>query len=140
VAQQATEPVRDTEPDLLFNHSARVYYFGSRDWSRSRYLRRHRSVGPIAGTVTTLVNLSIAFAHCARHFRELVIVVMPTVRGAPLAMAGPRAGWIDALRLKEHRPLSTLVVGYPPMLEAIVNLNLGRRQPVKYATERTHSK
>jgi len=29
LAREATELVRDTEPPLLFNHSARVYYFGS---------------------------------------------------------------------------------------------------------------
>ena len=29
LAQEATELVRDTEPSLLFNHSTRVYYFGS---------------------------------------------------------------------------------------------------------------
>src|ERR1035438_614836 len=29
LAREATELVRDTEPSLLFNHSARVYYFGS---------------------------------------------------------------------------------------------------------------
>ena len=29
LARQATELVRDTEPPLLFNHSTRVYYFGS---------------------------------------------------------------------------------------------------------------
>jgi hypothetical protein len=28
-AQEATEMVRDTESPLLFNHSTRVYYFGS---------------------------------------------------------------------------------------------------------------
>src|SRR6202048_3034160 len=29
LAREATELVRDTEPSLLFNHSTRVYYFGS---------------------------------------------------------------------------------------------------------------
>ncbi|SRR5258707_1683951 len=29
LAQEVTELVRDTEPSLLFNHSTRVYYFGS---------------------------------------------------------------------------------------------------------------
>jgi HD domain len=29
LARQVTELVRDTEPSLLFNHSSRVYYFGS---------------------------------------------------------------------------------------------------------------
>jgi hypothetical protein len=29
LAQEATELVRDTESPLLFNHSSRVYYFGS---------------------------------------------------------------------------------------------------------------
>src|SRR6202521_4946273 len=29
LAREATELVRDTEPPLLFNHSTRVYYFGS---------------------------------------------------------------------------------------------------------------
>ena len=29
LARKATELVRDTEPSLLFNHSTRVYYFGS---------------------------------------------------------------------------------------------------------------
>src|SRR5262245_65631126 len=29
VAREATELVRDTESTLLFNHSTRVYYFGS---------------------------------------------------------------------------------------------------------------
>jgi hypothetical protein len=29
LAQEATELVRDTESPLLFNHSTRVYYFGS---------------------------------------------------------------------------------------------------------------
>ena len=29
LAEEATELVRDTEPSLLFNHSTRVYYFGS---------------------------------------------------------------------------------------------------------------
>jgi HD superfamily phosphodiesterase len=29
LAQEVTELVRDTEPPLLFNHSTRVYYFGS---------------------------------------------------------------------------------------------------------------
>jgi HD superfamily phosphodiesterase len=29
LAREATELVRDTEPQLLFNHSTRVYYFGS---------------------------------------------------------------------------------------------------------------
>jgi hypothetical protein len=29
LAREATELVRDTEPNLLFNHSTRVYYFAS---------------------------------------------------------------------------------------------------------------
>jgi HD domain len=29
LANQITEFIRDTEPDLLFNHSSRVYYFGA---------------------------------------------------------------------------------------------------------------
>jgi hypothetical protein len=29
LAQAATELVRDTESDLLFHHSTRVYYFGA---------------------------------------------------------------------------------------------------------------
>lgn len=29
LARQVTELIRDTEPSLLFNHSSRVYYFGS---------------------------------------------------------------------------------------------------------------
>jgi len=29
LAREATELVRDTESPLLFNHSTRVYYFGS---------------------------------------------------------------------------------------------------------------
>jgi hypothetical protein len=35
LAHDATELVRDTEPALLFNHSTRVFYFGSlagKDW------------------------------------------------------------------------------------------------------------
>jgi hypothetical protein len=32
LCKQITELVRDTEPDLLFNHSSRVYYFGALDW------------------------------------------------------------------------------------------------------------
>ena len=29
LCKQVTELVRDTEPELLFNHSSRVYYFGA---------------------------------------------------------------------------------------------------------------
>ena len=29
LCRQITELVRDTEPELLFNHSSRVYYFGA---------------------------------------------------------------------------------------------------------------
>src|ERR1700750_2869785 len=29
LASEITELVRDTEPELLFNHSSRVYYFGA---------------------------------------------------------------------------------------------------------------
>ena len=29
LARAVTEFVRDTEPDLLFHHSSRVYYFGA---------------------------------------------------------------------------------------------------------------
>jgi hypothetical protein len=29
LCKQITELVRDTEPELLFNHSSRVYYFGA---------------------------------------------------------------------------------------------------------------
>jgi hypothetical protein len=36
LAREATELVRDTESPLLFNHSTRVYYFGSLAGKRRR--------------------------------------------------------------------------------------------------------
>jgi HD superfamily phosphodiesterase len=38
LARQVTELVRDTEPPLLFNHSTRVYYFGSLVGKRRRLI------------------------------------------------------------------------------------------------------
>lgn len=38
LARQVTELVRDTEPPLLFNHSTRVYYFGSLAGKRRRLI------------------------------------------------------------------------------------------------------
>ena len=65
LCKQVTELVRDTEPELLFNHSSRVYYFGALTGLR-RGLRFDREL-LYAGAM--FHDMGLTRAHASAHQR-----------------------------------------------------------------------
>jgi hypothetical protein len=66
LCQQITELVRDTEPDLLFNHSSRVYYFGALTGQR-RGLRFDREL-LYAGAMFHDMGLTVPHSSSTERF------------------------------------------------------------------------
>ena len=62
LCKQITELVRDTEPELLFNHSSRVYYFGALTGVRRglRFDRELLYAGAMFHDIRRLVTFSSA--------------------------------------------------------------------------------
>jgi HD superfamily phosphodiesterase len=62
LCKEITELVRDTEPELLFNHSSRVYYFGALTGVRRglRFDRELLYAGAMFHDIRRLVTFSSA--------------------------------------------------------------------------------
>ena len=62
LCKEITELVRDTEPELLFNHSSRVYYFGALTGLRRglRFDRELLYAGAMFHDIRRLVTFSSA--------------------------------------------------------------------------------
>src|SRR5260370_35601584 len=82
LAQAATELVRDTESDLLFHHSTRVYYFGA-----LAGLRKKLKFDPellYIGAMFHDIGLSKEYSSATERFE---------VHGANAALRLPAAAW-----------------------------------------------